>query len=90
MRNDRPERPLARRVPGATNVGPAVPSIRPLPDSVVEKMRAAVDAAHAAQAAGPAQLPDADLILHQADEEPGHLPRPRRPRPGFPLLRLWR
>jgi len=97
MRDDRPGQPLARRVPGATNAGPALPAQRPLPDEVVERMRAAVDAAHAAQASQ-AALAACDLVLHQADEPrpaaseqpsaaaPGH----RRTRTGLGLLRLWR
>ena len=97
MPDDRPDQPLARRVPGASNVGPAVPPRRPLPDGLVERMRAAVDAAHAEQAVRGTSPADAvcDLILHQAaEEEPGSLWTPaarrRRLRAGFALLRLWR
>ena len=76
MRNERPE--LARRIPGATNAGPASPAQCPLTAAMVERLRVAVDAARANAALGAGQspgLPDAvdprDLVLHQASEEPG-------------------
>jgi hypothetical protein len=92
MREERPQ--LARRVPGATNAGPASPARCPLSAAMVERLQAAVDAAHAAQAAqagspfadlpGASGASDYDLALHQADEDPGSLwaAAPSRPANG--------
>lgn len=41
--------PLKRRVPGATGAGPAPAAPRVLPDALMARMRAAVDAAHEAE-----------------------------------------
>lgn len=49
MGDDDPGSPLRRRVPGATGVGPPLAASRVLPDSLIARMRAAVDAAHAVQ-----------------------------------------
>lgn len=43
--------PLKRRVPGAARAGPAPAERRALPDALMARMRAAVDAAHEAQGA---------------------------------------
>ena len=66
MREERPE--LARRIPGATNAGPASPTQCPLSAAMVERLRAAVDAARASEA-----VAASDLVLHEASEEPGSL-----------------
>ena len=53
MSDDRSGQPLVRRVPGAAREGPPpkASARRPLPDALIARMRAAVEAAHAAQAA---------------------------------------
>ncbi len=96
MRDHRPDEPLARRVPGASNAGPALPAAQPLPQALVDRLRAAV-AAHAAMAdssedsdrvaepapgARPGDAP-CDLIPHEADE-PGSLWEPAAGRPATP------
>jgi hypothetical protein len=54
MGDDEPGPPLKRRVPGAARSGPAPSARRALPDTLIARMQAAVDAAHAAQGAAPA------------------------------------
>lgn len=49
MADGGPGSPLKRRVPGATGAGPAPAASIVLPDALMARMRAAVDAAHAAQ-----------------------------------------
>lgn len=49
MADGGPGSPLKRRVPGATGAGPAPAAPKVLPDALMARMRAAVDAAHAAQ-----------------------------------------
>lgn len=49
MADDSPSSPLKRRVPGATGVDSVPTARRVLPDALIARMRAAVDAAHAAQ-----------------------------------------
>lgn len=54
MAEDGPGSPLKRRVPGATGVGTVPAAPRMLPDALIARMRAAVDAAHAAKGSAPA------------------------------------
>jgi hypothetical protein len=49
MAEDKPTPPLARRVPGATRSGPGSSARPVLPDAVMRRMQAAVDAARAAR-----------------------------------------
>lgn len=49
MADGGPGSPLKRRVPGATGAGPAPAAPKVLPDALMARMRAAVDAAHATQ-----------------------------------------
>src|ERR1700683_4079154 len=54
MRDETPGEPLARRRPGASRATPRPRVPRPLPDALLAKMQAAVDAARIAQASSPA------------------------------------
>src|SRR5689334_10820393 len=49
MDDDSPSPPLTRRVPGAARSGPATTNQPVLPDALLRRMRAAVDAARSAQ-----------------------------------------
>ena len=69
MGEDSPGPPLRRRVPGASGSGPSQPPRRVLPDGLIARMRAAVDAAHADQA------PTGALVV---EPEPVTDPRPSR------------
>src|SRR5215472_12862456 len=51
MADDGPGSPLKRRVPGATGAGPVPLARTALPDALIARMQAAVDAAHEAQGA---------------------------------------
>ncbi len=60
MADDEPTPPLARRVPGAARSGPGSSARTVLPDAVMRRMQAAVDAARATRAERPDPPEDAD------------------------------
>lgn len=62
MADDSPGSPLERRVPGATGAGPAPSVRRTLPDALIARMQAAVDAAHGADGGARAAEPVTDPV----------------------------
>src|SRR5260221_1837881 len=92
MADDSPAPPLTRRVPGAARGGPGSPGRPVLPDALLKRMQAAVDAARAGQrdqGAGNQLRSTAGSGLAAPPAKNGKLapsgPPPRRPLP----VQLW-
>src|SRR5947209_5960729 len=62
MTNRGPTPPLTRRVPGASGSGPGKSARTLLPDAVLQRMQAAVEAARAADAADADDADEPDLL----------------------------
>src|SRR5215469_13585171 len=70
-----PKPPLARRVPGAARSGPPEPPGKVLPDAVIARMQAAVDAAHGVEGQPEAATGPFDREPSEPDA-PDHLAEP--------------